>query len=204
MTEPRATKSFVPLYVGEGLAIGAYLPIDVFNTTGDDTQMIVNGVSRNRLILGLLYFAISSQVNSFEFPWDLKEYKTYNDCMNVSPKTLQHKEFLDANCTRLFSGNPLSKETKKFMLCTRAQVMKTDSIQSARKEIFSCGSSYPPKKKEMPLNIAAYFFPTPEELSERRAAEAQERATIQRQDMLRQELMRPDSCTLTGGVISCF
>jgi hypothetical protein len=166
--------------------------------------MTINVLTSNRLILSLIYVAMSTSVHAFDFPWSPKEYKTYNECMNVSPKTLHHKEFLDEACTRLFIGKPLSAEARKFLLCTRGRVLKTASIADARKEIFDCASSYPPKNKEMPLNIAAYFFPTPEELSERRAAEAQERAIMQRQDMLRQELMRPDSCTLTGGVISCL
>lgn len=165
--------------------------------------MKVNAKTRNRLILGFICFAISSQVKSFEFPWSLKEYKTYNQCMNASPKTLQHKEFLDDTCTRLFFGKPLSEETRKFLLCTRGQVLKTDTVINARKAIFDCASSYPPKKKETALNISIHYFPTPEELSERRAAEAQDREVSRKQDALRQQLMQP-ICTFTGDVLSCL
>jgi hypothetical protein len=165
--------------------------------------MTNNAVTKKRLILGLIYIAISTPVVAFEFPWSLKEYKTYNECMNASPKTLQHKEFLDDTCTRFFFGKPLSEETRKFLLCTRGQVLKTDTVTNARKAIFDCASSYPPKKKETALNFATYYFPTPEELSERRAAEAQDREISRKQDALRQQLMQP-ICTFTGDILSCL
>lgn len=165
--------------------------------------MIKNAITKKRLILGLIYIAISAPAGAFEFPWSQKEYKTYSQCMNATPKTLQHKEFLDDTCTRLFFGKPLSEETRKFLLCTRGQVLKTDTVIKARKAIFDCESTYPPKKKETALNVSTYYFPTPEELSERRAAEAQEREVSRKQDALRQQLMQP-ICTFTGDVLSCL
>ena len=165
--------------------------------------MTINALIRNRLILCLIYVAISTPVDAFEFPWSPKEYKTYNQCMQADPRTLQHKEFLDDTCTRLFFGKPLSEETRKFLICTRGQVLKTATVTGARKEIFNCASSYPPKKKETALNVAAYYFPTSEELSDRRAAEAQDREISRKQDALRQQLMQP-ICTFTGDILSCL
>jgi hypothetical protein len=159
----------------------------------------------NRIFLIIFFIGaiVAPNVFAFNFPWQPKSYETHNQCMDAQPKTLQHKEFLDATCYRLFSGTPVSLESEKFVLCAREKVLKTSSAADARKRIFECASSYPPKSKKTPLNVAAYFFPTPEELSEKRAAEAQEREVARKQDTRRQELMQP-ICTSIGGVLSCF
>jgi hypothetical protein len=159
----------------------------------------------NKIFLTIFFVGtiVAPNVFAFNFPWQPKSYETHNQCMDVQPKTLQHKEFLDAICTRLFSGKPMSLENERFTLCARERVLKTSSVVDARKRIFECASSYPPKSKNTPLKVASDFFPTPEELSEKRAAEAQEREVARKQDARRQELMQP-ICTSIGGVLSCF
>ncbi len=159
----------------------------------------------NKFFLTIFFVGtiVAPNVFAFNFPWQPKSYETHNQCMDARPKTLQHKEFLDSICHSLFLGKPLPADSEKFALCAREKVLKTSTTADARKRIFECASSYAPRLKKAPLNLAATFFPTPEELSEKRAAEAQEREAARKQDARRQELMQP-ICTTIGGVLSCF
>lgn len=122
--------------------------------------------------------------------------------MDMIPKTESHQQFAQATCARVYvSSKELSRETRKFILCARENVLKTDDRKSARRTIFSCAEKYPPKRKQFPLDLARYYFPTNEELAE---IAASERASQRSREMLLRELSSPSNCHVVEDTITCF
>lgn len=161
----------------------------------------ISNKAKSNFLFALLLFSCVP-VRAIDLPWGLKEYKSYEHCIDVVPKTNRHSYFAGTLCEALYSsGKKYSKETRKFYLCLRQDVMKTDGRKEARVAIFKCAKEYPPKKKELPLLIASDFFPSDEELAE---VQANQQAEQSRRERLMRDLTRPTDCFIVGTTVSCY
>jgi len=157
---------------------------------------------KNKVFLFLCLVFISLRAFAFELPWQIKDYKNFNECLDATPKFDAQLRFLHLVCGRVYtSEKKLSSETRKFLLCTRQKVLKEKSRKDSRAAIFKCADDYPPKSNKWPLALAQDFFPTNDELAETRASE---RAGQRMHEMMMRDLMRPTDCIVTSMMVSCY
>lgn len=121
-----------------------------------------------KLLFAILvcYTTISSFAFDFSSIQSLlsKDYKSIEECQNISPKVNYQREFVELICSNLFQPNKEpSKPAKSRLLCLRKNIENASTIEASRRVIFDCLEKYPMNDKGIGLRLAQQYFKTHEE-----------------------------------------